>query len=131
MTRMSRFVVFVFLLFALQMHATSASSQTPMPTGEVFIILEGFDQDIAPLIKLEKTSPIDKWGGYRTKAGHYSEENQTVRFHSVPYGTFRFFILVQNCTMRTIDFSFGEGIKKTEITFDAQGCNFVTLNFSS
>jgi len=132
MGKMSRFVVSALLLLALQVNVALAASHLPLPTGEVLILLERYDNYKWPIAALEKTS-VDKWGGYKA-GGHYSkdsEENQTIRFYPVPYGTFRVWIGTSNCGVVEGNFSFGEGVKKTEITFDAQACRFTTYGFSS
>lgn len=131
MEKMPRFLVSAFLLFALQTNVALAmhSSHPPMPTSEVFILLKGYSQDTDPVAALEKTN-VDKWGGYRAD-GHYSKENQTVRFFPVPYGTFKIWIHTRDCEMVTGNFSFGEGVKNTEVTFDAQACQFTTYGFGT
>jgi len=129
MGKVSRFLASAFLLLALQTSVASAASHPPMPTNEVLIVLEGYDHDNEPVANLHKTS-TDKWGRY-TAGGHYSKENQTIRFYPVPYGTFHVWILTWNCGVVKGNFGFGEGVKKTEIIFDAQACRFTTYSFSS
>ena len=131
MRKISGFLVSAFLLFALQMNVALAMhpSHPPMPTSEVVIFLIGYNHDNEPVASLEKTN-VDKWGGYRA-GGQYSKENKTTRFFPVPYGTFNVWIATWDCGIVTDDFSFGEGIKKTEIIFDVQECLFTTYSFSS
>ena len=126
MGKMAKLTVFALLSFALQMNVAFAAP--PMPTSEVLIHLGGYNDDNDPVADLEKTS-VDEWGGYKAD-GQYSKENQTIKFYPVPRGTFHVWIMTWNCGIVEGDFTFGEGVKKTEITFDASECRFTQYSFS-